>query len=255
MWLCHGQLCIATATHSYFLLLPAPWNFRSHAPCSLNFWPHSPRSLKPPCRFSFLCLPSSAVFIVIIIFFFKHRIWLGGSDSLEERNWRWTDGYLLTWANWMDAKPNGDTSENCMIRMTSGEWDDDLCSGSYQYYCENVTGLKCLVIIKYFTLFSKRSAHWFHPVRPVTPGHRPWPQIMSSLSNGLRSNVQKTLFENSGWATYGLQEIRMIFMCKTFGKKCRGRWRWDKTPGRCCLYQLYQEYQKLLHPSLEIEMI
>ena len=63
---------------------------------------------------------------------------------MEERNWRWTDGYLLTWANWMDAKPNGDTSENCMIRLTSGEWEDDRCSGSYQFYCETVTGFTCL---------------------------------------------------------------------------------------------------------------
>ncbi len=66
---------------------------------------------------------------------------------MEERNWRWTDGYLLTWANWVDTKPNGDTSENCMIRMTSGEWDDDLCSNSYQFYCENVTGLKAIACI------------------------------------------------------------------------------------------------------------
>ncbi len=31
------------------------------------------------------------------------------------------------------------------------------------------------------TLFSKRSAHWFYPVLPVTPGHWPWPQVISLL--------------------------------------------------------------------------
>ncbi len=35
------------------------------------------------------------------------------------------------------------------------------------------------------TLFSKRSAHWFHPVLQVTPDHWPRPRVMSSLSNCL----------------------------------------------------------------------
>ena len=46
-------------------------------------------------------------------------------------------------------------------------------------------------------LFSERSAHWFRPVLLVTPGHWPRPRVMSSLSNGLGSNMQKTPFENS----------------------------------------------------------
>ncbi len=46
------------------------------------------------------------------------------------------------------------------------------------------------------TLFSKRSAHWLHPVLPVTLGYWPWSQVMPSLSNGLGSNMQKTPFEN-----------------------------------------------------------
>ena len=45
----------------------------------------------------------------------------------------------------------------------------------------------------YITLFSKRSAHWFTPVLPVTLGHWPWPRVMSILSNGLDSNMQKLL--------------------------------------------------------------
>ena len=49
----------------------------------------------------------------------------------------------------------------------------------------------------YTTLFSKRSAHWFCPIPPVTLGHWPWPGVMSILSNGLDSNMQKTPFENS----------------------------------------------------------
>ena len=41
-----------------------------------------------------------------------------------------------------------------------------------------------------YTLFSKRSAHWFTPVLPVTLGHWPWPRIRSILSNGLDSNYR-----------------------------------------------------------------
>ena len=42
-----------------------------------------------------------------------------------------------------------------------------------------------LLFPKACTLFSKRSAHWFRPVHPVT-----WPWVMSSLSNGLWTNSQ-----------------------------------------------------------------
>ena len=36
-----------------------------------------------------------------------------------------------------------------------------------------------------YTIFSKRIAHWFRSVLPVTSGHWPQPRVMSSLSNGL----------------------------------------------------------------------
>ncbi len=47
------------------------------------------------------------------------------------------------------------------------------------------------------THFSKRSAHWFCPFLPVTPGHWPQPRVMPRLSNGLGSSMQKTPFGNS----------------------------------------------------------
>ena len=45
------------------------------------------------------------------------------------------------------------------------------------------------------TLFSKRNAHWFTPVLPVTLGHWPLPRVMSILSNSLDGNMQKTPFK------------------------------------------------------------
>ncbi len=40
---------------------------------------------------------------------------------------------------------------------------------------------------------SKRSAHWFLPVHPVTPGHWSWHQAMLSLSNRLGSKTLESL--------------------------------------------------------------
>ncbi len=59
------------------------------------------------------------------------------------------------------------------------------------------------------TLFSKRSAHWFTPVLPVTLGHWPWPRVISILSNGLDSNIQKIPFKNStgSFASYSQDQL------------------------------------------------
>ena len=89
----------------------------------------------------FYCIQCSATSIFLKHDVFFLSIWLGASDAHEELDWRWTDGYLLTWSNWLETKPNGATSEDCLIRMTGGEWDDKDCSGSYQFYCETVTGI------------------------------------------------------------------------------------------------------------------
>ncbi len=63
------------------------------------------------------------------------------------------------------------------------------------------------------SLFSRRSAHWFHPVIPVTwvidhdPGEI---KFVKCSKNDLRS----------GSVTQELQKIRMIFVCKTCGEEC-----------------------------------
>ncbi len=48
-----------------------------------------------------------------------------------------------------------------------------------------------------YTLFPKRNAGWIQPFFLLILGHWPWPSVMSILSNGLRSNLQKTPFKNS----------------------------------------------------------
>ncbi len=70
--------------------------------------------------------------------------WLGASDEKAESMYEWTDGFLLTWTNWYPSKPNGQTGDNCLIRMytpTPGQWDDKVCDvDQYQFYCEDIKG-------------------------------------------------------------------------------------------------------------------
>ena len=117
------------------------------------------------------------------------------------------------------------------------------------------------------TLFPKRSAHWFTPILLVTLGHWPWPRVqcfwftfcqvpkcfcqvpsqfakcqfgtwhpfsqhcpvMSILSNGLDSNMQKTPCKNSLWFKFrhGLfWELISRPIDKI--KMTRGRGRWPR---------------------------
>ena len=89
------------------------------------------------------------------------------------------------------------------------------------------------------TLFSKRSANWLTPVLPVTLGHWPWPKVMSILSNGLYSNMQKTPFKNSIPSNISrLQDNRFRFghgvFCELLSrpidkiKITRGRGQWPR---------------------------
>ncbi len=52
------------------------------------------------------------------------------------------------------------------------------------------------------TLFPKRNAGLIHPFFLLILGHWPWPWVMSILSNGLRSNLQKTPFKNSRYFSH-----------------------------------------------------
>jgi len=69
----------------------------------------------------------------------KATSWLGGSDELQEGEWRWASSNLVFWdgkkvdgmyANWLDGQPNNmDNSgapENCLVITTSG-WKDIAC--------------------------------------------------------------------------------------------------------------------------------
>ena len=123
-------------------------------------------------------------------------------------------------------------------------------------YCCNLPQLVICGLFVFYnklgsTLFSTRSAHWFHPVIPVTPGHWPQPHIMSSLSNGLGTPFKNSLqfscrtvlvltqgllrvtlktinfdkikmTRGRGWWPRDLRKLGWFScMCKTFGEECR----------------------------------
>ena len=59
-------------------------------------------------------------------------IWIDLTDEI----FRWSDGYVTTWANWSHAEPNGAEGENCAFRSATGVWFDAPCDNQYHFYCE-----------------------------------------------------------------------------------------------------------------------
>ncbi len=62
--------------------------------------------------------------------------------------------------------------------------------------------------------------HTLFPVYPLTLGHWPWPQVMSSLSNGHGSNMQNTPYKNSLW----FRDLLSRLFDKINMTGGRGRW-------------------------------
>ena len=55
-----------------------------------------------------------------------------------ENVFRWLDGGLITWENWLPPRdPNGKEAENCVLRDENGFWLDVPCSGHHTFFCQN----------------------------------------------------------------------------------------------------------------------
>ncbi len=93
----------------------------------------------------------------------------------------------------------------------------------------------------------QKSAHCFCPVLPVTLGHWPRPRVMSSLSNGLWSSMQKTPFKF--WHMDFCELLSRPFdkIKMTWG---RGRWPRDLRKLGWFLYARYSE--KSTHISFQV---
>ena len=65
-------------------------------------------------------------------------IWIGLNDIANEGTMVWQDGTSLTFSNWMDGQPDGDS--DCVIvdkrHSTTREWrDNESCNEQYRYAC------------------------------------------------------------------------------------------------------------------------
>ena len=85
-------------------------------------------------------------------------------------------------------------------------------------------------LFTFSTLFSKRSAHWFHQVLPVTPGHWPLPQVISSLSKTCIIEGRGNLSVSNFWITWGprpptywvLTRKQSVWFHVCIGEPCEG---------------------------------
>ena len=75
----------------------------------------------------------------------KGRYWIGLSDSLKEKEWRWTDGTRLTgYENWRSGRPNNFFNQDCAAILKgryhlvyfNAKWNDEDCSLKLGYICE-----------------------------------------------------------------------------------------------------------------------
>ncbi|XP_045572268.1 CD209 antigen-like protein E [Salmo salar] len=70
----------------------------------------------------------------------KNYVWIGLTDSVSERTWKWVDDTPLTKKYWNSGEPNGGRAENCVYFYSwssdTGEWWDYDCSHQYRWICE-----------------------------------------------------------------------------------------------------------------------
>ena len=62
--------------------------------------------------------------------------WIGITDIAVEGTWLDVFGDPLAYTNWENGQPDGNTSQNCALINTGGEWADEGCSNNLRYVCE-----------------------------------------------------------------------------------------------------------------------
>ncbi len=66
-------------------------------------------------------------------------LWLGGSDTPQDDNFRWVDGSAFTFFGWAPGQPNDGTGlADCIEKRNDGSnaWYDRRCSDALPYVCE-----------------------------------------------------------------------------------------------------------------------
>ncbi|KAK3507547.1 hypothetical protein QTP70_028449 [Hemibagrus guttatus] len=66
--------------------------------------------------------------------------WIGLSDEVKEREWKWVDGTTLNtnFSYWADGEPNNSGEEDCAViyASTKSVWNDRKCSDKLPWICE-----------------------------------------------------------------------------------------------------------------------
>ncbi|XP_062576212.1 macrophage mannose receptor 1-like [Saccostrea cucullata] len=77
---------------------------------------------------------------------FGNKWWIGGTDEESEGTFYWEhSNSTLNYTNWNRNDPNGGSSENCIVMVSGGVWNDENCDDYLYYICER----KKLIIYMY----------------------------------------------------------------------------------------------------------
>jgi hypothetical protein len=66
-------------------------------------------------------------------------LWLGGADTAQDDNFRWSDGSAFTFSAWAAGQPNdGVGAADCVEKRNdgTGSWHDRRCIDALPYVCE-----------------------------------------------------------------------------------------------------------------------
>jgi len=66
------------------------------------------------------------------------KMWIGGSDRLNEADWRWVSGELIGFSFWHNGEPSGRKHEDClqMNMKKYGLWSDEVCDVLLPFLCQ-----------------------------------------------------------------------------------------------------------------------
>ena len=74
------------------------------------------------------------------VMYLNDNIWIGGSDAVNEGEWRWVNsGTRISFYGWHIHEPQGGRGENCLLSFLSinGLWVDASCGHAASYVCES----------------------------------------------------------------------------------------------------------------------
>ncbi|XP_006880454.1 PREDICTED: mannose-binding protein C-like [Elephantulus edwardii] len=66
----------------------------------------------------------------------KEEAFLGITDEVTEGQFLDLTGRRVTYTNWNDGEPNDANSEDCVVLLRDGKWNDASCSSSFKVVCE-----------------------------------------------------------------------------------------------------------------------